>query len=98
MADKLIYTPNNDFSYVNYNYWFKSLDTQLNESSNQNSSKVSRVENPTNTKTLLKTLGTSLIKRPCPSFLAPTCTVYIQYVINYIKLQIKTQASLIFTF
>ena len=41
MADKLMYIPNDDtqnLSTVNYNYWLKSLDTQLNEPTNQNSS------------------------------------------------------------
>ena len=57
-------------SSVDYNYWLKRLDTQLNESTNQNSLKVPKVEKPTNKKTLLKTLGTSVINStyvPLPS-------------------------------
>ena len=42
-------------SYVDYNYWLKPLDTQLNESTNYNSIKVPKVVKPTIKKTLLKT-------------------------------------------
>ena len=38
---------------VDYNWWFKRLDTQLNESTNQNIIKVFKVVNITNKKTLL---------------------------------------------
>ena len=38
---------------VNYNYWLKRLDTQLNEPANQNLIKASKVVNQTNKKTLL---------------------------------------------
>ena len=54
MADKLKYTPNDDdtlfYSSVDYNYWFKPLDTQLNEPNIQNSIKVSKVVKQTNKK------------------------------------------------
>ena len=53
---------------VDYNYWLERLETQLNESTNQNSLKVPRVVKPTNKKTLLKKLGTSVINSP----LSPT--------------------------
>ena len=46
---------------VDYNYWLKQLDTQLNEPTNQNSMKVSKVVTPTNKK---KNLGTSVINSP----------------------------------
>ena len=58
MANKLMYivypmlihkiTPS-----LEYNHWFKRLDTQLNELTNQNSIKVPKVIKPTNKKTLL---------------------------------------------
>jgi len=48
---------------VDYNWWLKCLDTQLNESTNQNGIKVPKVVKQTNRKTLFKTflLGTSFI-------------------------------------
>ena len=44
-------------------YRYKGLDTQLNELTNENSLKVPKVKvvKPTNKKTLLKTLGISVI-------------------------------------
>ena len=36
---------------VDYNYWLKSLDTELNELTKQNSIKVPQVDKPTNKKT-----------------------------------------------
>ena len=36
-----------------YNWWLKRLDAQLNESTNQNSMKVTKVAKPTNKKMLL---------------------------------------------
>ena len=45
------------------------VDIQLNESSNQNSLRVSKVGKATNKKTLLKTLGASVINSPLSSFL-----------------------------
>ena len=39
-------------TYLDYNYWLKRLDIQLNKSSNKNSLKVLKVVNPTNRKTL----------------------------------------------
>ena len=48
-------------SSVDYNYWLKRLDTQLNKSSNRNALKLVK---PKNKKTLLKTLGTSVINNP----------------------------------
>ena len=65
-------------SFVDYNYWLKHLDTQLNESTNQNSLKVPKVVKPTNKKMLLKTLGTSVMNSPLsPSFL----------ITNYLRAQ-----------
>ena len=43
------YTQNYPF-YVDYNYWLKRLDTQLNEPTNQNSIEVPKVGKPTNKK------------------------------------------------
>ena len=40
-------------SSLDYNYWFKSLDTQLNDPTNQNSIKVPKIVEPTNKKTVL---------------------------------------------
>ena len=54
--------------YVYYNQWLKRLNTQLNESTNQNPIKVTKVVKLINIKTLLKTLRT--INSPlAPSFL-----------------------------
>ena len=51
---------------VDYNYWLKRLDTQLNETTNQNSIKVAKVDKPTNN----KNFGTSVINIPMsPSLL-----------------------------
>ena len=56
MADKLMYIPNVDILYittsVNYNYYLKRLETQLNEPTNQNSILVPKVVKPTNKKRL----------------------------------------------
>ena len=38
---------------VDYNYWLKRLDTHINEPTNQNSIKNTKVAKPTNKKTLL---------------------------------------------
>ena len=63
MTDRLMYIPNAMMIYrinpsVEYNDWLKSLDTQINESTNQNSLKVPKVVNPTNTKKMsLKNFG-----------------------------------------
>ena len=51
MTDKLVYIPNDDTQTCNY--WLKRLDTQLYETSNQNSVKVPRVVKPMNKKTVL---------------------------------------------
>ena len=52
MADKLMYIPIDDTqNFVDYNYWLKRLDIQLNELTNQNSIKVTKVTKP-NKKTL----------------------------------------------
>ena len=51
-------------SFVDYNYWLNRLDTQLNESTNQNSLKVPKVVELTNNKTSLKILGTNAINSP----------------------------------
>ena len=65
---KLIYIPNDDtqnYSSVDYNYWLKRLNTELNKPINQNSIKVLKVGKTANKKTLLyKTLGTSVINSP----------------------------------
>ena len=56
MGDKLMYIINDDtqiFPSVDYNEWFKRLDTQLIEPSNTNPIKVSKVVKPKNKKTLL---------------------------------------------
>ena len=53
---------------VYYNQWLKRLNTQLNESTNQNPIKVPKVVKPTNIKTLLKTLRT-INSQLVPSFL-----------------------------
>ena len=64
---------------VDYNYWLKRLDTQLNETTNQNSLKVPKVVNPMNKKTILKTLGTSVIN----SLLSPLSLVVSSPNANY---------------
>ena len=45
MGDKLMYIPNDDIQNYPFcnNYWFKRLDAQLNEPTNQNSIKVHKV-------------------------------------------------------
>ena len=56
MADKLMYIPNDDTQVtpsVGYNQWLKHLDTQLNDSTNQNEIKVPKVVKPTNKNKLL---------------------------------------------
>ena len=40
-----------------YNQWLKHLDTQLNESTNQNSMKVPKVDRPANKKNVIKNFG-----------------------------------------
>ena len=62
MADKLIYILNDDtkyFYFLDYNYWLKRLDTELNEPINQIYIKVPKVVKPMNKKTLFyyTTLG-----------------------------------------
>ena len=42
---------------VDYNYWLKRLDTQLNKPTNQNLIRVPKVVKPTNKKTLLYNFG-----------------------------------------
>ena len=62
MADKLMYTPNTyTQNSIDYNKWFKSLNTKLNELTNQNSIKFSsqRIR-----KRYYKTLDTSVINSP----------------------------------
>ena len=59
MADKLMHFPNEDKKItrsVNYNQWLKSLNTQLNEPTNQNLIKVPKVVMPTY-KNFIKLLG-----------------------------------------
>ena len=57
MANKLFTSPLLVYKItppVNYNQWLKRLDTQLNESTNQNSTKV---VDPTKKKTLFQNFG-----------------------------------------
>ena len=44
----------------------KSLDTQVNKPTNQNTLKVPKVVEPTNKKLYYKTLGTSVVNSPIP--------------------------------
>ena len=56
MADKFKYIPkmlHKITFFVDYNYWLKRLDTQLNEQINQNSIKISNVLKLTNKKTAI---------------------------------------------
>ena len=53
MANNLMFIPNDDTPFVDYNQWLKRLDTQLNETTNQNYIKVPKVAKPKNKKTLL---------------------------------------------
>ena len=57
MADKLKKIPNDDTQItpttVDFNYWLKRLNIQLNERNNQNPIKVPKVVDPTNMKALL---------------------------------------------
>ena len=56
MVDKWMYIPVITLKItpsVDYNEWLKRLNNQLNEPTNQNIIKVSKVINPTNKKTLL---------------------------------------------
>ncbi len=56
MAVKLIYVPNEDRKitpFVDYNYWLKHLDTQINEPTNQNPIKFLKCCYANNKKTLL---------------------------------------------
>ena len=67
-----MYIPSDDTQNysVDYNLWIKRLDTQLNEQTNQNSTKVHMIVKPTNKKSYFKTLGTSVINSPMsPTFL-----------------------------
>ena len=59
---------------VDRNYWWKRLDTQLNDPNNQNSLKVLKVVKPMNKKTLLKILGTSLVNSLLSPLSIPVCT------------------------
>ena len=68
MVDKLMIHKNTPS--VDYNYWLKRLDAQLNESTSPNSFKVPKVVKPTNKKTLLQNFGDKYNKQPIvPSFL-----------------------------
>ena len=49
-----MYIPNKITPSVDYNSWLKHLNTQLNEPTNQNSSKFPKEVKPTNKKTLLE--------------------------------------------
>ena len=56
MADKMMYIPmmiHKIIPFVDYNQWFKRLDTQLNTITNQNSIKDPKVIKSANKKTLL---------------------------------------------
>ena len=50
--------------FVDYNQLFKRLDIQLNEPTNQNSIKASKVIEPMNKKTLLEDFGDQCNKQP----------------------------------
>ena len=54
---------------VNYNKRFKRLDTQLNDSTYENSRKVHKVVMPTNKKTLIKNFGDKCNKQTNVPFL-----------------------------
>ncbi len=59
MADKLLYIPNYDTQNkpsVDYTLWLKRFDNHLNE--------TTKVVEPPNKKTLIKTFGTSVKKTP----------------------------------
>ena len=77
MADKYIHnddTQNHPGS-VDYNQWLKRLETELNETTNQNSIKLPKVVEPTNKKTLLYNFGDQCNKQPnIPSLSAYTKT------------------------
>ena len=69
MADKLVNIPN-DYT-QNYTFcrfqsvqWLKRLETELNEPTNRNSSKVPKVINPLNEKRYHKVFGTSVTNSP----------------------------------
>ena len=49
---------------VEYNWWLKRVDTQLNESTNKNLTKVSKVVSQRIRKSCYKTLRTSVINSP----------------------------------
>ena len=52
---------------VDYNRWLKRLDAQLNEPTNQNLIKVSKVVKAKEKKRFYKTLRTRVINSPMPS-------------------------------
>ena len=60
---------------VDYNKWLKHKDTQLNEPTNQNPIKVLKIVKPTNKKTVVETLGASVIN----SLMSPPslCIMYV---------------------
>ena len=60
---------------VDYNYWLKRLDTQLNELTNQNLIKVPKVIKLTNKKALLKNFGDYKNKQPNDP--SPNCHIPI---------------------
>ena len=43
-----MYIPNDDTEFLNYNYWLKRLDTQLNKTNNQNA-----IKSPTDKETFI---------------------------------------------
>ena len=64
---QLMYIPNDDtqsFPFCKLQLFIETFGHSLNESTNQNSLKVPKVVKPTNQKTLLKTLETSVICSP----------------------------------
>ena len=67
---------------IDYNEWFKRLDTQLHESTNQNSIIVLKVVRPTNKNTFNKTLETRVINRTSH----PGCTLSLFHKIKNVKI------------
>ena len=62
----MIYNSNDDsknYPFCKFNHMLKHLDTQINEQTNQNSIKITKVFKPTNKKSEMKNLflGTSII-------------------------------------
>ena len=76
MTDKFMYIPNDNTQIalsVEYYKWFKRLDTQVNEQTNQNSLKVpSKLKDK---KRYYKSLGTHVMKSPMSPLSLLYCTL-----------------------